>query len=252
MKILVTNDDGIDAPGIAALIDAIAEFGEPIVAAPSQQLSGCSHRVTADGGVRIEQRGHNRFAIEGTPADCVRLGLYKLAPGADWVVSGINAGGNIGVDVHLSGTVAAVREAALHGVPGIAFSYYRARGHRFEWRRASDWTRDVFKQLLEHEVDRSHFWNVNFPSLPADAAMPEIVLCPVDANPLPLNYRLDGDLHHYATDYHERPRQPGSDMDVCSKGRIALSRIGCGFVHHAIHGEGEAGRNGQRLPPDPT
>lgn len=235
MKILVTNDDGIDAPGIAALAEAARYFGEAIVVAPLGAMSGVSHRVTAEGGVRIETRDATHYGIDGTPADCVRLGLFKIVPDAELVLSGINSGGNIGVDVHLSGTVAAAREAALHGVPGIAFSYYRARGHAFQWERATKWTRAVLTQLLEHVHDPGHFWNVNFPSLPESAAMPEVVLCPVDRNPLPLNYRTEGDHHHYATDYHQRPRAEGSDMDVCSSGRISVSRLGSGFVHHAIH-----------------
>src|SRR5438046_2980116 len=109
MKLLLSNDDGIDAPGLAALLDAARDFGEPVVVAPASPQSGTSHTVTWERGVRLEPRGANRFAIHGTPADCARLGLLRLAPDAKWVLSGINDGGNLGADVYYSGTVAAVR-----------------------------------------------------------------------------------------------------------------------------------------------
>ena len=118
MKLLLTNDDGIDAPGLEALLNAARAFGDPVIVAPAGAQSGVSHRVTWQEGVRIEPRGAKRFAIHGTPADCTRLGLLKLVPEAKWVLSGINHGANLGADMHYSGTVAAVREAVLHGWPG--------------------------------------------------------------------------------------------------------------------------------------
>src|SRR5437762_3138960 len=125
MNLLLTNDDGINAPGLEALLTAARTLGDPVVVAPAKPQSGVSHAVTWHEGVRIEPRGDKRFAIHGTPADCIRLGLLRLVPDAKWVLSGINHGANLGADVHYSGTVAAVREAVLHGWPGIAISYYR-------------------------------------------------------------------------------------------------------------------------------
>src|SRR6516165_2608443 len=139
MRILLTNDDGIDAPGLEALHKAALELGEPVVIAPVATLSGCSHRVTTDGPIRLKERGHGRFAIEGTPADCVRIGLHGVATDTAWVLAGINHGGNLGADVWHSGTVAAVREAVLHGLPGIALSQYRLRGEETDWRRTAAW-----------------------------------------------------------------------------------------------------------------
>src|SRR6516225_2098900 len=137
MKLLLTNDDGIDAPGLQALCDAAAAFGERVVAAPVDVLSGCSHRVTTDDPIRISPREPGRYAVAGTPADCVRVALHDLAPDAAWVLSGINQGANLGADVWHSGTVAAVREAVLHGIPGIALSQYHKRGQTHDWERAA-------------------------------------------------------------------------------------------------------------------
>src|SRR4051794_4474837 len=110
MKLLLSNDDGIDAPGLQALLKAAGTAGVPLVSAPAGPQSGCSHAVTWEAGVQIEPRGPDRYAVHGTPADCVRLGLLRLAPDAKWILSGINDGGNLGADVYYSGTVAAIRE----------------------------------------------------------------------------------------------------------------------------------------------
>jgi 5'-nucleotidase len=126
--LLLTNDDGIDAPGIAALAEAVEGLGVRKVVAPFGPYSGCGHVVTTHKPLVVTTRPDGRHAVEGTPADCVRLALHHLEPAFDWVVSGINAGGNLGTDVHHSGTVAAVREAVIHGRPGIAVSQYMARG----------------------------------------------------------------------------------------------------------------------------
>src|SRR6266478_368311 len=139
MKLLLTNDDGIDAPGLEALLNAVRTLGDPVVVAPAGPQSGVSHAVTWDEGVRIEPRGDKRFAVHGTPADCIRLGLLRLVPDAKWVLSGNNHGANLGADVHYSGTVAAVREAVLHGWPGIAVSHRHQREKQFDWARATRW-----------------------------------------------------------------------------------------------------------------
>src|SRR5947208_12164721 len=107
--LLLTNDDGVDAPGLAALHAATEGLGRRQVVAPFGPYSGCGHVVTTHRPVVISRRGEGRYAIEGTPADCVRMAIHHLQPGLSWVVSGINFGGNLGTDTHHSGTVAAVR-----------------------------------------------------------------------------------------------------------------------------------------------
>ena len=226
MKFLVTNDDGIDAAGLEALVNAAKDLGEAVVVAPAEAQSGVSHRVTWQEGVRIEARDEKRHAIHGTPADCVRLGLLKLVPEANWVLSGINHGANLGADVHYSGTVAAVREAVLHGWPGIAVSHYRKSGIPFDWARATEWVRPILKDLLARPNEPGLFYNVNLPNLPPDAQTPEVVWCALDPNPLPLNYRHEeeSDLY-FAGDYQLRHRTPGADVDVCFGGRIAVTAV---------------------------
>src|SRR4051812_29999063 len=148
MRLLLTNDDGILAPGLQALFEAARQLGDPVVVAPVQALSGCSHRVTTSGPLLVERRQADHYAVAGTPADCVRVGLHRLAPDAAWVLSGINAGGNLGADVWHSGTVAAVREAVLHGWPGVALSHYHRRNVRLDWAQASAWVLPLLRDLL--------------------------------------------------------------------------------------------------------
>jgi 5'-nucleotidase len=225
MRFLLTNDDGIDAPGLAALAEVAAALGEAVVVAPVEHQSGCSHRVTTGRPFRLHTRSNDRHAVAGTPADCVRVALHGLVPGVDWVLSGINEGGNLGADVYHSGTVAAVREAVLHGVPGVAISHYHKRGWTIDWARAAAWVLPVLRDLLHGPWTPGTFWNINLPHLEAGAQTPEAVLCPVDPAPLPLSFRLEGDLFHYNGNYHERRRAPGSDVDVCFGGRIAVSKV---------------------------
>ena len=226
MKFLLTNDDGVDAPGLEALRRAVAELGEAVVVAPVEAHSGCSHRVTTHQPLRLAALTPLRFTVEGTPADCVRVGLAHVAPEVDWVLSGVNHGGNLGVDVFHSGTVAAVREAALHGKPGIALSHYRRRGAEgTDWLRVATWACRVLKQLLDRPVERGTFWNVNLPHPLASDVPPRIMFCPLEAGPLPLCFRTEGDLLHYSGNYHERHRQPGTDVDVCFSGQIAVSQL---------------------------
>jgi 5'-nucleotidase len=227
MKFLVTNDDGIDAAGLKALMTAAQGLGEPVVVAPAGPQSGVSHAVTWKEGVRIEERAKKRFAIHGTPADCTRLGLLRVVPDAKWVLSGINHGSNLGADMYYSGTVAAVREAVLHGWPGIAVSqYYKAGREEFDWDRASVWLTSILKDILARPIEAGLFYNINLPHLDADAADPEVVWCSLDPNPLPLNYDHDEESGlFFAGDYRLRKRIPGADVDVCINGAIAITPV---------------------------
>src|SRR3954447_24917208 len=226
MKLLLTNDDGVDAPGLAALAEAAQTIGDPVIVAPAAPQSGVSHRVTWQDGVRIEPRGENRYAIHGTPADCTRLGLLHVVPDAKWILSGINHGANLGADVYYSGTVAAVREALMHGWPGIAVSHYRKSGVEYDWARAARWATPVLQDLLARPVESGIFYNVNLPLLPAGAPDPEVVWCPLDPKPLPLNYRHEEETGlYFAGDYNLRGRTPKADVDVCFNGNIAVSQV---------------------------
>ncbi len=224
MKFLLTNDDGIDAPGLKLLAEVLSQLGDVLIVAPVEELSGCSHQVTVHKPFRLIERGENKFAVEGTPADCVRVGLKHIASDVDFVISGVNDGGNLGVDVYMSGTVAAVREAALLGVAGIALSRFHSTRDPFDWKSLRQPVETILPRLLEDTSSRQ-FWNVNFPD-PVDVTDLKLVECPVDTNPLMIDYRIDntGQLV-YCGDYQKRTRDKGADVDVCFSGDISASRL---------------------------
>lgn len=224
MKILLTNDDGVDAPGLAALHQAVAGLGELLIMAPHQALSGCSHQVTTDRPIQVAEVAAGKMSVTGTPADCVRLALMKVAPSIDLVLSGINDGGNLGVDTFMSGTVGAAREAALLGKRAIALSQYRRRKLPFDWEWASRLVARILPQLLRRPLPPRSFWNVNLPHESDYATcVADIVFCPLDPHPLPVSYEQLADAWHYRSDYQSRKRKPGADVDVCFSGRVAIS-----------------------------
>ena len=190
MKLLLTNDDGFDAPGLDALLKAAEGLGECVVLAPRQPLSGCSHQVTTHEPLRVERRGLSRYSLSGTPADCVRIGLRQLVPDAGCVLSGINQGGNLGSDVFYSGTVAAVREGVLQ----------------------APWSAGTF-------------WNINLPHPEPGRGAPRTVRCPLDVSPLPVTFREEAEGFLYDGDYHQRQYRPGTDVDACFRGDIALTQV---------------------------
>jgi 5'-nucleotidase len=227
MIALLSNDDGIDAAGLTALRRIAGElFDEVWVVAPASQMSQIGHRVTTDTPIRYEQRGERAFAIDGTPADCVRVALAHLLPVApDWVLSGINHGGNLGRhDFVISGTVAAVREAAFQGIPGVTLSHYLRRGLAVDWEKAAERAGDVVAGLLGEPPGSGHFWNVNLPHPAPGEPEPRMIRCEQERHSLHVLYREDEPgILHYAGDYHERSRVPGSDVDVCFGGNIAVT-----------------------------
>ena len=157
--------------------------------------------------------------------DCVRLALSHLCPNVEMVLSGINFGGNLGSDVYISGTVAAVREASLHRIPGIALSHYRQRNRDIDWEVAVRRTVKVLSHLLSSSVQPGAYLNVNLPHLPEGAPEPKIVHCSPCSQPLPAVYRVEANQFYYSADYSKRPRDPNADVDVCFAGYIAVTEL---------------------------
>jgi 5'-nucleotidase len=162
-RILVTNDDGYSSEGIAALIDGLEGLGELWMVAPDGEQSGVSHALTLDRPLRVREVGERRFVVNGTPTDCVTLGVSTLLGGAgpDLVVSGINRGGNMGVDVHYSGTVSAAFEGVILGYPAIAVSQVVGRG--MSWKASAAVARELAAWVLDHGLPESTLLNANVP-----------------------------------------------------------------------------------------
>jgi 5'-nucleotidase len=172
LRILVTNDDGINAHGLALLEQTARAFtGDVWVVAPETNHSGAGHSLTLRRPLRWRRVGERRFAVDGTPTDCVLLALQKLVDGkpVDLVLSGINEGSNMGEDVTYSGTIAAAMEATVLGVRAVALSQaYRARS-KVRWATAERHAPEVLRRLMQFEWPSDVLVNVNFPDRPARA-----------------------------------------------------------------------------------
>jgi 5'-nucleotidase len=229
LKIVITNDDGIDAPGIEALFRCLQRLGDVVIVAPQHAQSGIAHRVTTRDPIGINQLETNRHSIGGTPADCARIALKVIAPDADWLISGINAGANLGSDVYNSGTVAAAREAAILGYRAIAVSQYIAKDQKVDWSVSGDHACPVLQMLLSRDLAPGHFWNVNLPHpIRKDCELAH-EFCELDTLPHNYVYSQKGDNLTYQGTIHERPRAPGKDVAVCfDNGRVAITRLAVG------------------------
>jgi 5'-nucleotidase len=232
MRILVTNDDGWDAPGLAALKSLAGRIGDVLVVAPQDPHSYAGHRVTTDCPLVLTETGSQEFTLSGTPADCVRLAVYTLFPDIDWVFSVINRGGNLGADLFTSATVAAVREAALLGRPGIAVSQYVRKGVALDWDLSAEMALPVIAQLIAEGCPPKGYWNVNLPHLDVDKndarESPAVVRCDPDNEPLDVRFRREGNCFHYAGSYPGRRKTPGRDVEHCFGGSITVSCLQLG------------------------
>lgn len=164
-RILVTNDDGVHSEGIRVLAAALEPLGEVTVVAPIQESSAIGHALTLRRPLRIDHVGDNFHAVDGTPTDCVNLGVAILLKGElpDLVVSGINTGWNLGDDVTYSGTVAGALEAALLGIPAIAISLRRSRDYVFDFGPSARAAVLLAELVLKHSLPERTFLNVNVP-----------------------------------------------------------------------------------------
>ena len=242
-RILISNDDGLDAIGIAILEEIAANFSDDVwVIAPIGNRSGMSRAITLHNDVIIEPRGNNRFACSGTPSDCVIMGMAKvLDRKPDLVLSGINAGMNVADDVLYSGTIAAAMEASLMGVPAIALSQRNGRTSRDDFAAAAEHGERVISHILGIGVAPRTIMNVNFPPV-APEDVRGIMPATLDQHKFgdqvidgetPGSYRLGPMLAHDKT-------IPGSDRAVMDEGWISLTSLGMDITAEPVQAELES------------
>jgi 5'-nucleotidase len=169
--ILITNDDGYNADGIIYLKKALDDLGETFVVAPHYEKSGTSHALTLNDAVRIRSFGDNVYSVTGFPADCVYAGIngiLKRKP--DLIVSGINKGANIGLDMYYSGTVAGVRQGIIDGVAkGFSVSLAAEKnGKDFFWEDAAAFSKKLAEKLLNSDYKGAGFLNLNYPNISSE------------------------------------------------------------------------------------
>ncbi|QEF96937.1 5'-nucleotidase SurE [Stieleria maiorica] len=243
LRILLTNDDGIDAPGIHALHESVRhalqmhrphEDVEIIAVAPDRCRSECGHSIVTSHPLTIKSVRENWYSVDGTPVDCIRVAHYAMDFQPDIVFSGINAGANLGVNLMISGTFAAAREACLLGIPAMAASHYRRPDVPRTWDHTPIWLEQTIGEFLRAAAEPCDdhrappLWNVNLPAVSPDLAeIPERTECDVDRCPIDRTGRIEpGGRVRFELDFHGRPREPGRDVQHCFDGRITISKLG--------------------------
>jgi 5'-nucleotidase len=231
-RILVSNDDGINAPGLKLLAKIASGLCREVwVVAPEREQSGASHSLTLERPLRVRRLGVRRYAVDGTPTDCVLLAIKVLMRDQrpTLMLSGINAGANLGEDVTYSGTVAAAMEATLLEVPAIAFSQHYAERGKISWATAGAHTAEVLRRLTDLRWPRDTLINVNFPAVPPNEVagiaatrqgrrkIGEGVVERVDPRGRP--YYWIGPMRE------EWPDMPGTDLQAVTAGKVSITPI---------------------------
>ena len=232
-RILLTNDDGIEAPGLAVLEQVARELAREIwVVAPEHDQSGVSHAVSLHHPIRVSERGPRRFAITGTPGDCAVMGVCHLMRDArpDLLLCGVNRGANLGMETVFSGTVGGAMTGMMLGIPSIALSQAWSDRFQVRWTTAATLGPGVVRQLLAIGWSEATCLSVNFPDLP-----------PAEVGPLTLarqgigliqgmhvDTRTDprGFNYHWIA-FRRGPREQGpeSDIDALQAGRIVVTPL---------------------------
>ncbi len=242
MRILLTNDDGIDAAGLASLERIAATLSDDVwVVAPELEQSGASRAMTLTDPVRVRRLGERRFAVSGTPTDCVILAMTDLVAGAkpDLVLSGVNRGANLGEDISMSGTVAGALEGMVLGIPGIAVSQeadYSSPSPSARFETAEAHAPGVIARLLELSWPDGVVINLNFPDLPPEKVTEVEVTRQGFRDIHSLHAERRTDLRgrdYYWMGYFGRtaPEVEGTDLSAIAHGRISVTPIHIDLTH---------------------
>lgn len=231
LSIVITNDDGIKAPGIRALAEALRPLGRVTVAAPSGNRSGVSHAVTSDRVIAVresDREGQKWYAIDALPATCVRLAVEELLPSKpDLVLSGINKGENLGTVTFYSATVAAAREAAFLGIPSMAINLASAKDGGYE--TAASAAAAIVRALGKTGIARGTFLNVNVPGLPPDRLRGIRITRQDTRAPVDFFERWaapDGSMEYGPRWEHLEPGAEGTDIWAVRNGYVSVSIFG--------------------------
>jgi 5'-nucleotidase len=243
LRILLTNDDGVHAPGLAILAEIARRLSDDIwIVAPSEEQSGAGHSLTLSRPLRVHQHGDKHFSVTGTPTDAVMMAVARLMRDSppDLILSGVNRGANLGEDVTYSGTVSAAMEGALAGVPSIALSQAYAReglGLDVPFDAALAWGERVLRAIIAAPVPPRTLVNVNFPALPADAVRGVRVVdqgfrdygrLRIVTNTDPRGF----EYHWFALGAVEQTPGHSTDLEAIADGFVSITPLHLDLTHH--------------------
>lgn len=231
-RILISNDDGVDAPGIALLEKIARTLSDDVwVVAPEREQSGAGHSLTLHEPLRLRKVGERRYAVKGTPTDAVLVGVQEVLKDKkpDLMLSGINRGSNLAEDVTYSGTVSAAMEATLLEIPSIAFSN-QLGSEGVDWSVPEKYTAEIIRMLCKAEIPHDRLVNVNFPAMPL-SEIKGTKLCPQGRRKLDdnLDRRVDPAGRPYIWIGGQRTipfrEHPESDFEQIREGWITITPI---------------------------
>jgi 5'-nucleotidase len=233
MRILLTNDDGIHAAGLGALERIARQLSDDVwVVAPETDQSGLSHSLSLNDPLRLREIDERRFALRGTPSDCVIMAVRRLLGGKpDLLLSGVNAGQNVADDVTYSGTIAGAIEGTLLGIPSVALSQaYTFDGTRkVPWETAEAHAPSIIRKLIEFGFPESIVYNLNFPNRRScDVAGVRVTGQGKLTHGLHIDERVDGRGNQYFWLAYRREKPliaPGTDLDALANGAISLTPL---------------------------
>ncbi|MBI05718.1 MAG: 5'/3'-nucleotidase SurE [Rhodospirillaceae bacterium] len=239
MRILLTNDDGIRAPGLKALEHVARELSKDVwVVAPETEQSAASHSLTLHRPLRLRRIAARRWAVNGTPTDCVYLAIHKVLQGKrpDLVLSGVNRGSNIGEDVTYSGTIAAAMEATLLRVPSIALSQHYDYGEPIPWQTSKVWGVKAVRALMKQGWPRNVLINVNFPGRPVSKVKGILAGKQGEHEVFDaFEERIDprGRTYYWVGQDHVEDVQGarGTDLHVVNKGYVSVTPLHLNLTH---------------------
>jgi 5'-nucleotidase len=232
-RVILTNDDGIDAPGMAVLEEIAALIAREIwVVAPEHDQSGQSHAISLHHALRVHERGYRRYGVTGTPGDCAAIGLCHLMKDAppQLMLSGVNRGVNLGIESVFSGTVGGAMTAMMLGVPAIALSQAFTRADSVPWDTARTLGAGTILELVRMGWSKGACLNVNFPPIPASEAGPLTLAKQGEGLIAGMNVdtRIDprGMTYHWLN-FHRSDRQqsPGTDYSAMRAGRVVVTPL---------------------------
>jgi len=240
MRILLSNDDGINARGLEHLENIARAISDDVwVVAPETDQSGASHSLTLSNPVRLRRLSERRYAVSGTPSDSVLLAVLKIFDGVrpDLVLSGVNRGGNLGEDVTYSGTIAAAMEGTLLGIPSIALSQEITHGERAKWATAERHAPDLIRRLIDIGWPDNVMLNINFPDVVEESVSGVEITVQGRRKPgSKIEERRDprGRPYYWISSARtDEPTREGSDLIAIARGAISVTPLFLDLTHHA-------------------
>jgi len=244
MRILITNDDGIFAPGLRALLDVFVRSHEVTVVAPDRERSAIGHGITLHQPLRAEavalDSGCRAVAVSGTPADCIKIAVLDIMEQKpEMVISGINPGANLGININYSGTVAAAKEASLYGIPALAVSVQTPGSDHYD--EMARYTEALAGRVAAAGLPFGTFLNVNFPDLPiAETAGVRVCRQGIEMFPENIEKRVDPRNRPYywqGCDAQTFHANPDSDGSAVAANYIAITPLKCDTTDYTLLGD---------------